>query len=811
MALTLLGGLLGAFRLALSLGQPFPGLVMLWRKEYKLFTVSWVTPPNWTGLAAGMRINDRILCINGYRPVLEPKAYSLAPRDAGQSCPNGEKKYGDIFRETFISAEPTIDFFVDRNEEMLSIQGVPVIRFTLGLLLETFLPAFLLGLALLFVGWVVYRAHPDAEINLVFSLVMVVTSSFAFNNTLAGNITDVQFETGKITLVQIIPWVALLGPLTFHLTDLLTSAGPCSAAACRIRKPYYLLAIPICLAGVFAFTFNDLPASQPLTWAYIYWITLSWAFSGIWSLVSLSLTFRRAPVRWVRMQTGLVLAALGITTLASVPFLGLYYANQLTFPYMQGLPYLGLVVVGIFAYAILRYQLFAARTQTLTFLLVLVVSVFTALIVYIPVAREIGFIPILATALLTGSMFEGRLKRFQPSSWLEHLLHRERLDYQVVNRFNQHIYPLQSPESLAEVATGALKAELEAERVDLWLCCLDRPVLERYTEGCLAETLALAPSLAAQLVEVPGPVYATSQAGQAFALGLPGVAIVQPNGLWAPLANREQAIGLVYLGPRWTGDVFDEADLRLVSLLAAQLALAIANARQVERLQAMQRMILQAEENERHKIARELHDTVLQFLLVLTFGLDSMKGSPPELGDRIEVWQGRISVEASRLRDLLSYLRTPETLEQRGLVASLNQLFDEMRRQTTTRLECNLDPQAEPVLSTEAKVALYRMLREAVHNALKHAHAQQIALKLNLEGKRVVFSVRDDGQGFDIAVALKSIEKGYSSLQDMRIYIESIGGRLEVSSTIGRGTMIQGWAPTMMASSLLEPYQNEMK
>jgi len=159
----------------------------------------------------------------------------------------------------------------------------------------------------------------------------------------------------------------------------------------------------------------------------------------------------------------------------------------------------------------------------------------------------------------------------------------------------------------------------------------------------------------------------------------------------------------------------------------------------------------------------------------------------------------------------LSYLRTPETLEQRGLVASLNQLFDEMRRQTTTRLECNLDPQAEPVLSTEAKVALYRMLREAVHNALKHAHAQQIALKLNLEGKRVVFSVRDDGQGFDIAVALKSIEKGYSSLQDMRIYIESIGGRLEVSSTIGRGTMIQGWAPTMMASSLLEPYQNEMK
>ena len=136
MALTLLGGLLGAFRLALSLGQPFPGLVMLWRKEYKLFTVSWVTPPNWRGLTAGMMINDRILCMDGYRPVLGPKVYGLEPLDTGQSCLNGDKQYGDIFRETFLSANPAIDFLINRDGKMQSIQAVPVIRFTLGLLLE---------------------------------------------------------------------------------------------------------------------------------------------------------------------------------------------------------------------------------------------------------------------------------------------------------------------------------------------------------------------------------------------------------------------------------------------------------------------------------------------------------------------------------------------------------------------------------------------------------------------------------------------------------------------------------------------------
>jgi signal transduction histidine kinase len=789
LALTLLGGLLGAFRLSLSLGQSFPGMVLLWRKEQRVFTVSWTTPPNWNGPMAGLKINDQILCIRASSP-----ANDLTTGYNKDTCFKDNQDFKAILREAYPSNTHAVDFLIERDGVQFSVRSVPVIPFTPDLLLETFLPAFILGLAFLILGWVVYRANPGGEINLIFSLAMVIAGNAAFNTTLAGLITDAQFETGKITMLQFTPWIALSGALAFHLTNLLSNPGPFSAVTRPLHRPYYLLASVFSALGVFAFAFDKLAISPALTWAYIHWVMLSWVITGLWAFISLGYTHRRSSLRRVRRQTGLVIAALLLSILASIPFIGLFYANGLTFAYMQGIPYLGLVVVGLIAYAILRYQLFAARTQILAYLLVMVAGVMAAILIYLLGMGKIDFVPLLGTAWLTGSVFTGRFKLLK---FLDRQLHREKLDYQIVARFGQQVHPMQSVERLAEAAIATFKTELETERVDLWLHGLERPALERYTDGHLAEITPLDPITAIQFVRLAGPVYGASPQGRAFNLVLPGLPSSDPDGVWAPLVDREQLLGLLYLGPRWTGEVYSEDDVRLIKLLAAQFALAIANTRQVESLQAMQRLILQAEENERGKIARELHDTVLQFLLVLTFRLDGIKDSRPEWNGQIEGWQEQISAEASRLRDLLSYLRTPETLEQRGLVAALKQLFDEMRQQTATQLEYTLDPQVEVALSTENKVALYRMLREATHNALKHALAQQITVKLHREGDRAAFSVRDNGQGFDLAAALKSTEKGYNSLRDMRIYIESTGGRLEMQSMPGEGTTIQGWVPMM--------------
>ncbi len=799
MLLSLLMGLLGALRLGLSLDEPFPGLVLLWRKEYKLYTVSWVTPPNWRGPEAGMMINDRILCIADTQPyVISPTSpvYGLDPRYAADPCEKGSKNYADIFRDTFQSADPRVDIRVDRDGQILTIPNVPLVRVNLGLLLETFLPSFLLGLALLGLGLVVLRANPEFEINLVFSLLMLCAADLTFFNALAGLITDRQFETSPIWTL-LVPWFTFMGPLVFHLIDLLASPGPLSAVSLRLRRPYYLLAGALSVVGVLVLVFPTTPLLRLLTWVYIVGVALSCVFALIWALVSLGLAYRRAVRRQVRRQTGLVLAALGLGALICLPFAGLFFASALVFPYMQGLPYVALLVLALIAYAILRYQLFDARAQTLTFLLVLVISVIAAFIIYIPVGRQISFLPLLGSSLLSGSVFTGQLK---PLGFLDRLLHREELDYQVVTRFSQQIRQPQNVEQLAKATLRALKAELETDQADLWLLAPNQPTLEYYTEETPVEIIPLDPALPARVVQPGGPVFSHSSAGQHFTRSLPHGAQLRANGLWVPLSDRDQALGVLYLGPRWTGEIYNEDDLGLVRLLTTQLGLALTNTRQMERVQTMQRQILQAEENERYKIARELHDTILQFLSVLTFGLDSLKKNPDALNERVASWQGRIRSEAGSLRNLLSYLRTPETLEQRGLLVSLEALLGVMRSQTTTGLEFELDPLVEGALPAEAKVALYRVVREAVQNALKHAGAQHVGLRLVRAGERVVFSIEDDGQGFDLHAAFHATTKGYNSLQDMRIYIESTGGQLQIQSAPGQGTQIGGWVPALPPS-----------
>ena len=78
---------------------------------------------------------------------------------------------------------------------------------------------------------------------------------------------------------------------------------------------------------------------------------------------------------------------------------------------------------------------------------------------------------------------------------------------------------------------------------------------------------------------------------------------------------------------------------------------------------------------------------------------------------------------------------------------------------------------------------------------MKHSAGRYIKAQLCLEGDHVRFSIQDDGVGFDVAQALQAGGQGYSSLQDMRIYVENVGGRLAIRSAPGEGTVIEGQVP----------------
>lgn len=788
MLVVFLAGLAQGVRVGLALGQPFPGFVMMWRSELKMYTVSYATPPHWPGLAAGLRLNDHIRCVGGYTPNGDAAGYSLQPQQ-GVQCTTEGKAYSQVFAEALAQGQTGIDYLVERQGVQVSVQDVPLGRFSLRMMLELFLPFFLLGIGFLAVGFIVFRAGPTTEINLIFAIFAVIMAGFMLDSfsplRLAGHMDD----STVLSMILVIPWLPMIGVVMVHLVNLLTAPGRLATITRRSLPFYYGLSFLVSVSSVLAFTVENRAINVPLNWLFLLYSSASSAFAVVWAVVCLGWTNRTASSERTRRQAGLIMLGLVLTFLALLPYILFFITDIPTPNLLQSTSYLGLAFAAAVAYVILRYQLFVSQARILTGLLVGIACIWIANMVYLAIGQQVSFLPILAASLATGAVVG--LRR-GPAAFFNRLLQRESLDYQIVVRFSQQVGGLQKIEAIAQTTWATFNRDLDAESADIWLIDGDRQMLERLHNGQPVSPHPLSVGFGAALVGQPDPQRANKPAPTFESLIVDSGAKIS---VWAPLVDRGQAAGLLGLGPRWTGELYDDKDLQLIGILARQMALAILNTRQLERLQATSQLVMQAEENERRKIARELHDTILQFLLVLTYGLDDLKERQTAIASELERWQERISAEAGQLRGLLNYLRAPELLVQQGLIRSLQNWLDGVQQETTMRIEIDLKPEVELLLSTEAKVAVYRTVREAVHNALKHSEGSRLAVWLGRENGQAAFSVEDDGRGFDVTQAYQGYDKGYSSLLDMRLHMESVGGGVEVRSEVGVGTSVRGWAP----------------
>jgi signal transduction histidine kinase len=785
MILILFAGVGAAARLATYLGQPTPGFALFWRKEYKLFIVGWMTPPHWSGITAGLKVNDRILCINGYMPSPDSVIYGLDPRYAQHPCVNGKKNFAEIYREVYRSADPSLSFFIDRDGKLMIVSHVPLAPFTLGMLLDVWLPFFLVGLGLLVTGAVALYTNPVELSNLLFTILATIATSFILQQGYIPIFSDFLRDTRLVTLFMMTPWIPMVGVVIFHLTDRLVQPSPFSRMRVVLLRPFYGLSAFFALFGVFLYLFHDLPLTYPLTNWYNLFVVVSAALGVGWGLVILGWAWRWGSTRRVRARSKLVFQCLAFVSALLVPYTLAMIPDGPSLPYLQDLLYLGLGSVAFLSYVILRYHVYATKGRVLMNLLLLSLCTLVAHLVSLLVGNRITFLPILLGALITAYSLESRVG---PFAALDRFLRRERLDYQAVTDFSQSIGGIMDTSTLVRMTAGVFGQELAVEQTDCWLRDAEKGEWRYFNNGVprmlqdnfpcktLEDWLNLRPEITME----------------ATPFGLPlGDA---DDNLWVPLYDNEHTIGLLRLGPRWTGEAWVEDDLRLVTILSRRLFLSILNIYQFDRLQAMQHRLVQAEENERTKIARELHDTVLQFLLVLNYGLDDLKDRPGNLIQDIERWQDRIGAEAGQLRDLVSYLRSPEILVHRGLASELRIWLDQVSQETSTLLTVEIEDRAGELLLLEAQIALYRVFREAVHNAIKHARARSIKTQLKQEANSIVFEISDDGIGFVLSEKLQTSER-YRSLRDLYIYVESAGGQLEIYTAPGSGTRIKGTFP----------------
>jgi signal transduction histidine kinase len=255
--------------------------------------------------------------------------------------------------------------------------------------------------------------------------------------------------------------------------------------------------------------------------------------------------------------------------------------------------------------------------------------------------------------------------------------------------------------------------------------------------------------------------------------------------------------GTVHAEPHWP----DQLVPRL-RLLADVLAYALARQRaeraaneSATHIRDLAGRLMIAQEDERRRIARELHDSVSQELAALSIALSALEdglpeGTPTERRHEVTRLQGR-TVELTEAIRQLSHELHPGILQYAGLAAALRSHCHEFEREHGLTVTFRADDDLGPVPSDVA-LCLYRVTQEALTNAARHAKASQVRVAVARNGADMVLTIGDDGRGFDLAEARGRGGLGLISLDER---VRLVRGRLTIDTQAQGGTEIHVVVP----------------
>jgi two-component system, NarL family, sensor histidine kinase DevS len=256
------------------------------------------------------------------------------------------------------------------------------------------------------------------------------------------------------------------------------------------------------------------------------------------------------------------------------------------------------------------------------------------------------------------------------------------------------------------------------------------------------------------------------------------------TGLWVPLVAHGRAIGVIAAHDKLGADArFADDDLRLAEAFASRAAVAVDLSERVAR-DALRRVVA-AQELERRRLARELHDETGQALTSILLGLKPLEDAVPE----------RESAAVADLRELvvatlqdvrrLAVELRPQALDDFGLVAALGRLTDTFADQTGIPVDFEAALGGER-LPSEIETALYRIVQESLTNVVKHARASTVSISLTRKPGGVTAVIEDDGKGFEPE---RPGDDAFG-LVGMRERVALLDGSLAVESSEGSGTTI---------------------
>jgi signal transduction histidine kinase len=209
--------------------------------------------------------------------------------------------------------------------------------------------------------------------------------------------------------------------------------------------------------------------------------------------------------------------------------------------------------------------------------------------------------------------------------------------------------------------------------------------------------------------------------------------------------------------------------------------------------------VVSAAEEERQRIAGDIHDDSVQVMAAVTMRLHILAEQLDDPGHAasLEQLEKTVTTALTRLRNLMFELRPP-ALDREGLAVALRQYLDRLEDESATAYELEDRLRSEP--SPERRVILFRIAQEALTNVRKHARAKRVQIELSEREQGFLIRIRDDGVGFSMDGEAES-PHGHLGLSAMRERAEMVGGWWWIQSQPGAGTTVEFWVPDGQGSA----------
>lgn len=291
----------------------------------------------------------------------------------------------------------------------------------------------------------------------------------------------------------------------------------------------------------------------------------------------------------------------------------------------------------------------------------------------------------------------------------------------------------------------------------------------------------------------------------------PGAGEGPPFGLAVPMAIQERRLGRLVVVRR-QGPAFGQDDRAVLEAVGHLVAIALENARLFGQLREKEMVrgqllarAMAAQEEERRRIARELHDEVGQSLTALMLRIDlALQGLPPDGAALREALEGLRSLTENTLGEVrrMIYDLRPSALDDLDLASAVEWFARTHLEPAGISVELEVSGLDGERLAPALETAVFRVAQEAVTNVIRHARARRVRIRLARvpadgpgAGEELELVVQDDGQGFDPAAVMQRRDAPPLGLVGMRERVELAGGRLAIEAAPGRGTRLQARIP----------------